>query len=177
MTSETLSTAGVTSAEAWRKPAKEGEVKELPSGNFARLRRTIDLTTMLRAGQIPNPLASVLLKALNQRGQVASTDFEGLDEQQFTQMMDLVDSTCASSFIEPRVEIPGKDVDPAKQDPPEGAIWATDIDIRDRMWVFQYAQGAALDLALFRQQPTPDVATLQDVEGVPSPPKQPRKRK
>lgn len=173
----------VTPASQWRTQTKEGFVTELPSGNFARIRRTMDLFDLLKNGQIPNPLAARIKDMLNSKGGGLPdlSQGEGDQGEAVTQMMDLVARQCVATFVEPRVEVKPDDWDPEAIDPDtkekkgewepsEGAISIDDLTIQDRMFVFAFAQGMALDLSAFRGQPAAPVAPVTHGEGVAADP-------
>lgn len=159
-----MSTPQVTSASAWSSTRREGMVIELPTGNFARVRRTMDLVLLLKTGQIPNPLATIVNEMI--RKQQSDFPTEKMDETAIKQMLDLVDQTCEKCFIEPRVEIPGEGVDRETFEPSEGAISIDDLEMRDRFYVFGFVQGSPADLARFREATGPTLPTAQDGEGV-----------
>lgn len=142
----------VTDANAWRSSRKEGFVVRLPSGNTCRVRRTMDLMTMLRAGKIPNPLAKIVRESIRSSGDPTKMDTSDLDEEALEQMMDMIDKGAAKAIIEPPVMFPPDDEDdPENWVPPEGNISIYDLTIEDRMFVFNVAQGAAGDLNSFRR--------------------------
>lgn len=172
----------VTSAEAWgrKKSTVDGFVTELPSGNVVKMRRTLDLPVLLQTGQIPNPLAHIV-QGMMQQG---TSEFpkEMQDMKAVQQLMELLDSTVERCFIEPQVSRPipkGRDpeIGPNETDeefmarlsewkPEAGKVSIFDIELPDKMYVFSVAQGAAADLARFRQE---SAAALGDVslgEGV-----------
>lgn len=168
-----LTTKPVTDASSWRAARQDGFTMELPSGNVARIRRGLDLTVLLKTGQIPNPLAQVVNEMIRTQNPDFPTD--KMTNEAITQMMDLVDKTCEKCFVEPRVEIrPPLPANPTDEQtaafntwqPSEGAISIEDVDQRDRFFVFAWAQGAPADLAPFRAQTHPAVATAQNVAAV-----------
>jgi hypothetical protein len=154
----------VTPASQWSSPRKDGMVVDLPSGNKARVRRALDLVILLKTGQIPNPLSGIVNDMIRNASPAFPTG--KMDETAINQMLELVDKMCEKCFVEPRVVIPGPDDDRANFDPGEGAISIDDLDIRDRFFVFGFVQGGPADLAPFRDEPNPDVATAPDGEGV-----------
>lgn len=152
----------VTPASAWRSSAKDGFVVELPSGNRARLRRTMNLVSLLESGQIPNPLAGAVRTMIGER-KVEINVGEDTPEAML-QMLELVNTQLPRIFVEPRVEVQPADWNAAEQgewEPSEGAIALVDIDYPDRMFAFSYAQGQALDLDDFRARQAEAMANLQ----------------
>jgi hypothetical protein len=168
----------VTSAAAWSAPRREGMIVELPSGNVARLRRSIDLMYLLKTGQIPNPLAGIVQNMIKQQN--AAFPMKDMDEKALQQMLDLVENTCVQCFVEPRVEIPERIDSEIEEDgkmvpvkianpawePSEGAISIDDLNAKDKFFVFGFVQGGTTDLRPFRDQPEQAVDAAQDGDGV-----------
>lgn len=163
-----------TSAAAWG-AKKKGFVVELPSGQFARIKRSLDFTILLKQGRIPNPLNGVIMEMV--KNETTEFDMEKLDSETLQQFFTLVDDIVCQCFVEPRCQQPPKKK--AHQDdetydamvdawePEEGCIHVNDVDPNDKMFVFSVAQGAATELAPFRKGPASDVevvAPVQDVE-------------
>lgn len=163
-----LSPDSVTSATEWRSGSKDGFVVELPSGKKARLKRTMNLMSLLEKGKIPNPLAGRIKEMI--ASQKAAPDIMGDDaEEVLPQLLALVATQVKRIFVEPRIETEPEDwdeEDDGEWEPSEGAIALDDVDMQDRMFAFAFAQGMALDLTAFRQQQAQAVADLQDVSRV-----------
>lgn len=162
------STTEVTSASEWRSAAKEGHLLELPSGNRARVRRTLNLMKMLKAGRIPNPLQGLVQDMVNQNR--AAPDMSKATPESMQQMLDLVDSQIPIIFIEPKVERAPEGHDPDIDGPfvpsDPNAVALDDIDIEDRMFVFTFAQGGPSEVASFREGQVAALASLGDGEGL-----------
>jgi len=157
----------VTPAGAWNQGTVQGFVIELPSGNFAKLRRTLSLPTLLANGKIPNPLADMVRQMISQ-GKV-SISSEEMSENAMMQFAQLVNEQIPMIFVDPRVEAqpPGWDID--KQGiwtPSPGAMDINMLTFEDQMYAFQWAQGAATDVATFRQRANENMASVQHGEGV-----------
>jgi hypothetical protein len=100
-----------TSPEAWGRSSSanqaDGFVVELPSGNFAKIRRTLDLPTLLRSGQIPNPLAGIVRKAMAEGDpDILKNIPQEKSGPVMEQLLDLMDTVVCRSMIEPRVTRP-----------------------------------------------------------------------
>jgi hypothetical protein len=161
-------TQQVTSAAAWRSSAEKGHVVPLPSGNTARLRRTLDLPELLKKGVIPNPLAPLIQKMLATKAATIDPASENAEEAML-QMVELVNGQIPKIFLEPRVEICPDDWDYGKNgqwEPSEGAIALEDLDFEDRMFAFAFSQGGPDDVATFRNKREAALATLEDGSGV-----------
>lgn len=163
--------SAVTAASEWRSASKEGFVIELPSGKFARVKRTMNLLSMLEKGKIPNPLAGMISTMI--REQKPMPDMQSADMESVGQLLELVNKQMLRCFVEPRVEAQPDDWDEdddGEWEPSEGAITLDDITWPDKMYVFAYAQGMALDLSGFREQQEQALATAQHGTNVQDPP-------
>ena len=171
-----------TSPDQWNRGQTVGStvgfIVELPSGNVARVRRTLDLPTMLKAGRIPNPLADTIAKSIAGGGD--GIEPSELDRTQLMQMLDLVDSVVARMMVEPKVSAPEPRM-PDEEDeiyskrldswvPDEGTLSIFDLELNDKMFLFYVGQGAAVDLQRFREESGLAVAGVPTVEDVQQPP-------
>lgn len=160
-------TKKVTSAAQWRTAKRKGVVIDLPSGNTAKVARTLDLTSLVKQGHIPNPLAGIVNKMISTGG--ALPPGEELSAEAVNQMIDLVNENVAKCMIEPKCVVPPKDAEEGWEPEDEDAISVEEMELSDRMFIFTFAQGAASDLQQFRGGPTAVVAPVPDGEGVPVP--------
>jgi hypothetical protein len=152
-----------TSAAAWRSARKQGFLVTLPSGQTVKIRRTLDLFERLRDGRIPNPLAGIVVEMIeNKREQV---DMSKLDGTSLGQMLALIDDTITKMMIEPQVVLEPVDA-PLGWEAPEGFISTSDIEIDDKMFLFNVAQGGTADLATFRAQAAAFMGSVPDGDGV-----------
>lgn len=161
----------ITAASEWGAD-KQGFVVELPSGRVARIKRSLDLSALLKQGRIPNPLNSIIMEMVRTKKQ--DFDIAKLDPDAMQQFMKLVDDIMCRCFVEPRCQqpperLPGEDINAYQERadawaPAEGSIhveWVSEID---KMFVFAVAQGAATDLAPFREAESADVEAVGSVE-------------
>lgn len=190
-------TAQVTTGANWKGAAKEGQIIELPSGNLLRVRRTMDLLHLLKAGRIPSPLKGIVQRMVDRGGGVP--EMQDMDGEQISAMLRLVDDTVLRAVTEPRVippPEPGKNADGSPLELPEGedeesseayqlritewmqqdhgeAVLLPWIELEDRMYIFVFSQGFAADLATFRSEQAASMAALSDGAAVPVPSEQP----
>jgi len=157
-----------TSASGWRSPRKEGFVVELPSGNKARVRRTLDLYDLVRSGKVPNKLISVVQKMMGKgKFDAAELSPENLDVETLQQMTQFIDTVATKVMVEPRCAVPPPGTEyPETWDPPEGAISIYDLTEEDKMYLFHIAQGGVADVEQFRLEQKAALAALQDVPDV-----------
>lgn len=187
-----------TSVTEWKKPGTtatllpqmEGFITDLPSGNRVKMARTLDMTTMLAQGKIPNPLAGVVQRMIDNRS-LKLPDSASQDVQMQQQILAMVQETTIACVIEPPIAGPpsrGRMKDPTTgdfipEDPdeyherinqwecPEGHISVFDVSVEDQAYIFAVAQGAAADLAQFREFAVGSLAHVSGVEGVRKPTK------
>lgn len=180
----------VTTPDQWNTNGQTsqdvGFITELPSGNVIRMRRTMDMLDLLRTGQIPNPLAGIVQKMIDTQ----SMDFPAkeADTQVAQQLLELLDRTWMKAVLEPAFDAPPvRGIDAigmhfeethdqwiqriARWEPSAGKISVTAVDVNDKMFVFVVAQGAAADLARFREGQDAALDAVQAVPRVPKPTK------
>lgn len=169
---------------------EEGFITELPSGNVVRIIRTLDMPVLLKTGQIPNPLAGIVQGMIDQR--TATFPVEATDTKVLMQLLDLLNETAFRAILEPPFDMPEKrqKSETAEQyqerldgwQPAEGKISVWDLTMEDRFFIFALAQGAAADLASFREEQARSLADVQASQGVRQPTKRtggarPKKKK
>ena len=159
----------VTAASAWSKPAEivEGHLLTLPSGNVARLRRTLNLPHLLRKGKIPNPLAAQVEQMISSKKPVVQPSED--DKELLLQMIELIHSQLPKIFVEPRIELEPDEWDEDEQgqwQPSEGAIAIEWLAPEDAMFAFSFAQGGPAEVARFREQSQKIVADMANEPAV-----------
>lgn len=165
-----------------KKKTTDGIILELPSGNVCKVRRTMDMLTMLQAGKIPNPLARVVNTMID----TGDTNFQkhladAEDPEVMRQMFELINQTMTKVWMEPQVSAPdsrksGESWDEFAErvkdwEADEGTLSVFDIEMEDKMYVFAVAQGAAADLERFRREQESALESVQASEGVVKPTK------
>lgn len=178
----------------------EGFIAELPSGNVVRMTRTMDMAVLLKTGQIPNPLAGIVQTMIDQRTTDFPASMAD-DMAALTQLLDLMNETAVRVILEPPFDMPEKRkknetgeqyqarlevwkpdfTDEGKKQHKlhsetdectcERKISAWDLTPEDRQYIFAVAQGAAADLARFREEQERVMASLQTRKPVPKPTK------
>ena len=156
-----------TSAAEWRSARKQGFLVTLPSGQNVMVRRTLDLFERLRDGKIPNPLAGIVSEMIENKSQ--QVDMSNMDETALAQMLMYIDETVVRMMISPQVVMEPANA-PAGWEPPAGCIATSDIDLADKIFLFNVAQGGTADLATFRAQAEALVGSVPDGNGIPSAP-------
>jgi len=177
-----------TTAAQWKK--KKTEVLELPSGQYAKIRRP-GMEKFLSAGFLPNALSGEITKQLNKaqgrpdKKMDVAEIMKAFDGQDFNELVDTMDRITAYCFMEPEVlwhkrivmAQEGEDGEPSPvftadgkreltevipdEDRDEEALYTDEIEQDDKNFVFQYAVGGSSDLKRFREETQSFVAPLE----------------
>ena len=127
-----------TSASEWRKAREVGEVVQLMSGKWIRL-RPVSLDRLIMSGKLPDLLTPVAARTL-----WIETDLETIGEQAelARSYTELVNTIVPLAVMEPKiVENPQEDDE----------ISLDDIEFRDKVAIFQLATQGAEMLKSFRE--------------------------
>lgn len=159
-----------TSVSSWRKPPHPLPV---PSGNKA-LVRPIGISFFISTGQMPASLMTIFQDAVKagQQGKPApEIDTDDFDAEKMADLMKLVDSVCVEAVIAPNVvaapKTTGHEIIPIPQrEVLEDALWVDEVDIEDKMHIFQFVLGGAREMMPFREGEDSSVADVGAVEGV-----------
>lgn len=164
-----------TSVEGWK--ARKSLVLHVPSGNKALVRNP-GIKAFLTAGILPNSLMPIVTEAL-ERGQPPSMsafqDKVKTDPTLLQEMLESVDRVTLHCVIEPQVHpVPTWDLTdhaedrctaeqvgqeaPQKKDPRR--LYVDEVDLEDKLFIFQWAVGGTRDLERFREQYSTGLATL-----------------
>lgn len=157
---------GATSAKSWKKKAQTE--LELPSGNVA-LVRAMRITDMLAEGFFPENLRGEILgqigKAENGVGKPGDpTDgadaiqkmFE--DPEKMSDMFEIFDKVLLKCVVEPQVlPVPADD-----EDRDEELLYVDEVDLEDKVFIFQWAVGGDDDLTSFREEFSESVGSLEN---------------
>lgn len=141
----------VTSVEEW-KSGTRGSPLRVPSGKTV-IARNPGMHTFLEKGMIPNSLLNIVQEAVS-KGKKASVKTMEVDEQKLKDMLELTDAICIDVIVEPKVHtnknaegeiIPYEERDDSK-------LYVDEIDVDDKMFIFQFAVGGTRDLERFRKE-------------------------
>jgi len=144
---------GPTSALQWKKTSSGGTPIRVPSGNVALVKRA-GLQVFLAQGIIPNSLMEFVTKSLkgNYKPKVEDLD---LSPDTMRDMMSLVDAVTVQSCIEPRVwpipqDVKGNGMQSEYRD--QDKLYVDEVDVEDKMFIFNYAVGGTADVESFRKE-------------------------
>jgi hypothetical protein len=162
--------SGPTSASQWKK-ASGGTPIRVPSGNVALVKRP-GLQVFLAQGLIPNSLMEFVTKSLKGSAKPKLEDLD-LNPQAMKDMMELVDAVVIHSCLEPQVSaIPmgprGQGLIDSNRNP--DILYVDEVDIEDKMFIFNYAVGGTSDVESFRQELATTVDDISGSEDVVSAP-------
>lgn len=140
-----------TPAAQWKGKQNTTEDLLLPSGNVAKVRRP-GMQAFVTAGIIPNSLLGIMMKELERGGAQQPFNPDEIvgdiqnNPEKLNDLMELVDSVLVHCVLEPKVELPTKGVE---RDP--NTLYADEVDLEDKFFIFQYAVGGSRDLERFRE--------------------------
>ena len=176
-----------TPAAAWKgKVEIDGTDLPLPSGNVARVKR-LDPAALMASGMIPDPLTGIVNKMINSRqGKPPAKEMQEMtkDPKKIQSAMMLFDRVAAHCVVLPGISMPPTcvtckqyfNVDARHTD--EGApnyhkyqegerdpevLYADQVDLQDKIFIFQWAMGGTTDLETFREEQRRTVESLSDV--------------
>ena len=159
-----------SSVSDWK---KRPDPIELPSGKFMVVRPT-SLMTFIQTGQIPNTLMSTITGAIGKKKSEKDTMDEIMKKPEDLQkMFDAVDLFLTLVAIEPEVHpLPAN-----SSDRDDDLLYVDEIDMGDKMYLFQRSIGGTTDLETFRRELAGGMDLVQQREDVEQPPKRaPRRR-
>lgn len=154
-----MSTTNVTSSTGWKKKSK-GEEVVVPSGNTALVKR-VSIDVFLRKGVLPNSFMPIIENALKEGkapeiGDVASS----LDIDKIEEIMGMYDAVLLHIVIEPHV-LPVPPPEEARD--PDG-LYVDDVDLEDKVFLFNWAVGGTADVEAFRKEQAANLAIVRSSE-------------
>jgi hypothetical protein len=145
---------------------KKQEPTVLPSGNAMVLKKT-SLSAFLQTGTIPNSLIRMMQSAMGDKtGKKVELEVAELmkDPDGLRDMFVAVDAFVCAVALEPKVyPVPANE-----QDRDDELLYVDEMELDDKMFIFQRAVGGAEDAAPFRQESTPGVGRVQPRKAVGS---------
>lgn len=153
-----------TSAKAWKQAS--AEPIELPSGNYMRVRR-IGMQTLMATGKMPNALMNIVRSAVDKGTGMDGVDMADVvgDEKQLAEMMKFMDDLCCMVSVDPKVHpIPKNEADRDDE-----TLYADEVDMDDKSFLFQLVTGGTTDLEQFRAATDANVAAVSGLQNVELP--------
>lgn len=142
-----------TSGAVWRQPREQGYTVTLPSGNVATL-RPVALDSLLAAGEIPDLLSPVVAKTLWAETEPAALAEQGELAKGFLELIALV---VPLAMMEPIV---------VNEPRADNEIALDDIELADKVGIFNLATGGASVLKSFLAEETKRLDAISDRENL-----------
>ena len=179
-----------TTAREWKgKKSQQGTELLLPSENVALVRQ-MSPQAFLSSGMIPDPLTAMITKAINSKRGLPPSAINDLsdDPKKLVEALLMVDRVVCHVVVQPTVEMPpvcvtcGEYANADQHEQPshpeyhkyqEGdrdpdVLYADELDMEDKMFIFQWCLGGVRDLETFRQQLSSGVAASPERKDVRS---------
>lgn len=175
-----------TPAAQWKGAVRpDGTDLPLPSGNVARIKKINPQVLMNDKGLIPDPLSDIVAKAVHRKRGLPPSKVKEMSEdpEKVQASFELFDRVLCRVMVEPVAVMPPKctkcgeyaniddrhtDREHAEYHPyREGArdkdvLYADQVDLVDKIFIFQWCVGGTSDLESFRQQLPSSMAALPD---------------
>lgn len=164
-----------TTASSWKKKTVGGTLVTVPSGNTCLI-TTPGMQAFIRNGVIPNSLMGIVQESMK-TGQAPSEESLSPmldDPKKLAELMQLADDVVVYCCLDPKVAHPPKimvmddEGNPSEQavafdDPSrdEDILYVDEVDLSDKMYIFNIAVGGPSDMAPFRQEQKSDVVAVQ----------------
>lgn len=142
---------GVSSAKDFKKKSAVVELK-LPSGHTC-LAKPMRITKMLEEGFFPDDLRAVIMKQIGEEkpdDKAVSDSMSSVigDMGKLNELMQVFDRITATVIVEPKVYMAPED----DADRDEELLYADEVDMEDKTFIFQWAVGGDKDLERFRSE-------------------------
>lgn len=175
-----------TTAKGWKR--NKGQELELPSGNVALVKRP-GPEALLSNGILPDTLMPIVQQAISKGKGLRPQDTQSMmeDPEQIAGMLESMNRLLVHVVVEPVVayhqcqaEIGAEWVlisedDRGSEEPcsncgvkhpgDDDVIYTDEVDLEDKMFVFQYAVGGTRDLERFRSEHAAGLGNLSDGAG------------
>lgn len=158
------------SAQAWKRPAEEFDLT-VPSGNVCKVRSSGGMAMFMQKGMIPNSLMPIIKEHMNDSRELQATAGDVLENPELLEnMMELADNVVMHVVVLPEIQpipmVPGEGgemvVVPQEARNP-AILYVDEVDMNDKMFIFQWAMGGTKDVERFREE---QKASLEDLSAV-----------
>lgn len=162
----------VTPVSEW-KQGKGPVPLELPSGNTC-LVQPVGMEAFIKQGFIPNSLLPLVQQSLQGKN-ISDADTDKLmstalqDPEKLRDIFDVADAVTVYCVVEPQVHPAPTDESLREED----KLYVDELDLDDKMFIFNFAVGGSRDLEAFRTATVATVGTVPNVDNVQLPPEQP----
>lgn len=150
-----------TSAKAWKKKTAKNIELEVPSGEVALVRR-MPITELLTEGVFPDSMRAIVQEAISsgeKKTPEESVNMDAIlnDPNKLTEMFEAFDRILVRVCVEPKVSMPPEN----EEDRDDEVLYADEVDLEDKMFIFQFVVGGTKDLAEFRSQQGTALGSLE----------------
>lgn len=149
----------VTSPKQWKKTDPEGVLVELPSGNVVRCKRP-GMQKFVELGMVPNALIPIVDTALKDHLPPKIDDV--INDQSLLEATNVfMDDVFLHCVVEPEVlpvPIPDEEGDVPERE--EDVLYIDEVEMEDRVFVFQFSVGGTRSVQRFRQLQVTDMAVV-----------------
>lgn len=163
-------TKAISSASDFKKKNKKLFDVELPSGNVVQVRR-VDLPSLLADNVFPDTLMAIVQDKLGDAKAKPDIDDSALvadmmgDTDKITELFSAFDNIVVRTVVQPavrnHVDEDGKTI--PEEDRDDDFVYTDDIELDDKIFIFQFSVGGDADLESFRAKSASAVADLEDV--------------
>ena len=184
-----------TKASEWKKKGQTGQVDlKLPSENTCLVRR-LQPEAFLKSGLIPDSLSAMITKAINSKKGLPPKAMDDIanDPKKLAEAVKMMDEVICYVVMEPHCEMPPKcahnmagnrlcdeyfDVPQhtdrqnpdyhtyAEGERDEDTLYADEVNMDDKMFIFQFAVGGTADVESFRVVRDKHMGDLSDSKAV-----------
>ncbi len=157
-----------TPASSWKRPDPQdkseqplGIVVQLPSGNSAKVVRSVNFFTMVKNDQLPNPMGQIVKKMIANKEEEKPFN-EGIEvtAKAAAAMTSFIDQLLVDCMVEPQYVIPP--VDDPEWVVPSDTITPDMMVDEDKFFLFSVVLGGTTDLERFRRESLQAMATPPD---------------
>ena len=138
--------------KTWQK--SRGTDLELPSGNIALCKR-MRPEQFLTSGLLPDSMSAMVMEAIRERKGLPPEDAAAMaaDPERLAEMVDFMDAVLIQTVIEPKIKpVPrgpeGEDLRTGEEED----LYPDDVDLTDKVFIFQWALSGSSDLERFREE-------------------------
>lgn len=152
----------VTDIGTWKSAGPQGTKLMLPSGNVC-LCTNPGLQVFLEEGMIPNSLMAIVLESVNEGKGAPPSKLKEVenDPDMLRDAIALANAVTLRCVLAPPIAPVPAEGEPRDPD----RLYVDELDLNDKMFVFQWVVGGTRDLERFREETSALVEDLSDGEG------------
>ena len=154
-----------SSAKAWR--AGRTITVKLPSDNVCVMKR-VPLETFLKQGFFPDSLTPLISEMISDNKKSSTVDKEKAQAklndamenvESIQEMLEMFNEVAVKTIVEPTVQLPPND----DFDRDDDVLYADEIDLEDKIFIFQVCVGGTTDVERFRKETRDNLGSLPTV--------------